>query len=242
MTFRSVDFFGGKAHEGFVNKALALFKNNDTMGNIIKGLARNSTYRLILTGHSLGAAVAGLLFIKLNVERWQPLRNREVSCVGFGCPPAFAPPENNHLVDAALSKTSWFVNRHDIIPFLSNESVNAFAETLKKVNASTGTMSMRDLARLFRNSKYIPETLVKVVEADSHELKPPESGKRLQIPGKRVFWMHDGKGNEDPGKLKVVCCDPAVLSSFAIRLSDQFLFDHMTPRYHKRIHGLLNQK
>jgi hypothetical protein len=91
--------------------------------------------------------VAGLLSIKLHEEinpdktvepyPWY-VRLAYIHCFGYGCPPVFTPaPQYNAYVEAAMSHSTWFINCHDVVPFLSLDSIKLLAVVLSKVNAIT---------------------------------------------------------------------------------------------------------
>jgi hypothetical protein len=204
--------------------AIALMENELTMTAIADGFDLHKDYRLV----------------KLHCDEHSFVQNREVRCIGFGCPPVFVPPDEEDLrVKAAMSKTSWFINGHDVIPFMQFDSVKALLYVLRKVDGYTRTMSDDDLKRILSGGENeIPKELVEIVKGGSNE---PKTCKQLQIPGNLVLWMHDAKNEGDPQKSRVVCCQPAVLANLPIRLSSQVIFDHMTPRYHSRIAELLGE-
>jgi hypothetical protein len=241
---RSVEFCGGEAHEGMADRACKLFENEKTMETINAFLEENPKFRLILTGHSLGAGVAGLLSIIMHqqAEKYVHVKRKTMHCFGFGCPPVFAPPKNDANMEEALSSSTWLVNRRDVIPFMSLDSISLLAEVLHKVDLFTRKVIEAGNSKLDLGKWNIPESLVKEVTDGSNTLGPPINGKRLQIPGKRVLWMNDVQGQGDTRESNIVCCDPSDLANLAIRLSDQFIFDHMSPRYQLRIANLLPSK
>ncbi|KAI2507608.1 hypothetical protein MHU86_6795 [Fragilaria crotonensis] len=241
---QNIEFCGGEAHKGMADRACKLFENKKTMETINAFLEENPKFRLILTGHSLGAGVAGLLSIKLHrqTEEYVHVKRKSMHCFGFGCPPVFAPPENDAKVEGALSSSTWLVNRRDVIPFMSLDSISLLAKVLHKVDLFTRKVIEAGNSPLDLAKWNIPESLVREVTDGSNTLGPPINGKRLQIPGKRVLWMNDVQGQGDTRESNIVCCDPSDLANLAIRLSDQFIFDHMSPRYQLRIANLLPSK
>ena len=149
-------------------------------------------------------------------------------------------------VKTALSKITCFINRHDVVPFLSVDSIRRLAHMLKGVDTFTQTMNPVELALVVRGAKAPPRELVQIVEDGSKALPQVGGAERLKIPGRFVLWMDDAPdGTSDDGECYmgnsiVVCCRPSDLSNLAIRLSDQFVADHMPPRYEVRIKDLLS--
>lgn len=232
------------------------------MDIITKSLAHYPTYRLILTGHSLGAGVASLLSIKLHFDGhpWVLSREqREVRCVGFACPPVFGAPVTSPSMQGmvgfqrtktALSRITCFINRHDVIPFLSVDSIRRLAHMLKDVDEfAKKALNPIDAILIVRGIKAPPRELVDIVKDGSKALPQVSGAERLKIPGRFVLWMDDAAvpaavtsddGECHEKKSDVQCCRPSDLSNLAIRLSDQFIVDHMPPRYEERIKDLLS--
>ena len=99
---------------------------------------------------------------------------------------------------------------------------------------------------MIRGLKAMPPELVQIVVNGSEKLPQVSGAERLKIPGQYVLWMDDCDAEvmDDHVERKmssdVVCCRPSELSTLAIRLSDQFIADHMPPRYEERIIDLLS--
>lgn len=243
--------------------AINLLQSQDTMRIIDTTLTDHDDFRLVLIGHSLGAGVASLVCIKLHFDGHEYYnswvrQDREVRCIGFGCPPVFGAPVSSpcmkgmvgfQRVKTALSKIVCFINRHDVVPFLSVDSIRRLAHMLKGVDTLTQTMNPIELALIMRGMKAPPREMVQIVEDGSKALPQVGGAERLKIPGRFVLWMDDapndnGEKSDDAewymGNSVVVCCRPSDLSNLAIRLSDQFIADHMPPRYEVRIKDLLS--
>lgn len=242
---RLVDFCGGKAHEGMAEEAKKLVKNKETMKKITKFLKKNRIYRLMITGHSLGAGVASLLYILLHYKNHAFVKMREVRCISFGCPPVFSPPEKDARmpqkkqdgiarVKAALDKTICVINRHDVVPFLHVDSIGNLIEMMGKVNGFTRDKNADQINRIL-SGDHVPDALVEIVKLYSFRLKDRERGKRLEIPAFVVLWMNDGKCLDSRNEPNVVCCLPSDLSTLPIRMSDLCVLDHMTYRYQTRM-------
>ena len=108
---QDVPFAGGKAHSGMAQAAYAMMESviDDLIG------ARNQsfpTYKIVITGHSLGAGVACLLSILL--LKSMKLKDSELRCFAFAPPPVFEGPISNNINNTILS----FANIDDIVPHL----------------------------------------------------------------------------------------------------------------------------
>lgn len=96
----SESFEGGYAHSGMLTGAQWLLRNEaETVHNVLQ---ENPGFRLVLTGHSLGAGSAALLGLMLretsstdggNISNILKIPNEMITCWGFGSPPCV----NHHL-------------------------------------------------------------------------------------------------------------------------------------------------
>ena len=218
-----------------------------TIDAIVKGLDENQGYRLILTGHSLGAGIAALLAIKLHFDGHALGRN--VRCFGFGCPPVFGSPVSSpsmqgmvgfQRVKKSFARTVCFMNGQDVIPFLSMDAIRRLADMLNQVDAITETMNPIDQLLLSRGWKEPTDDLVGIVKNGSSDLAPLPGAARLKIPGRFVVWMDKAvETNHAQARTSdVVLCQPSKISNLAIRLADEFILDHLPPRYEERFKDL----
>ncbi|KAG0622246.1 hypothetical protein M758_3G083600 [Ceratodon purpureus] len=118
-------FLQGFAHSGMLEAARWLFENE---GKTLQSLLEKYPgYRLVLTGHSLGAATAGLLaMIIRSTEGWympkeqSSVPSSKILCWGYGCAPC---------VDRELAESSTFicnvVLQDDIVARVSPAAVEA---------------------------------------------------------------------------------------------------------------------
>ena len=223
-----------------------MLKNVDTMAAISQGLDDNPGYRLILSGHSLGAGIAALMGIKLNFDA-HPLAKHGLQCFGFGCPPVFGMSMNSPTMQGmvgfqrlkkAIANTVCFINGEDIVPLLSIDSIRRLADMLEKVDEITETLNPLDRLLMARGIKEPPEELVAIVKDGSAELAPLPGTARLKIPARFVVWMGDAAANDEDTTSDVVLCKPSKVANLSIHLADEFMFDHLPPRYEERFEDL----
>ena len=186
----------------------------------------NTTYRLVLTGHSLGAGISSLMTLMLHVHDSHraaySAEGRDIRCFGFGCPPVFASTERMAtatLVEKAFNNTFCFINCDDVIPHLSIDAIRRLATLLSQVHAARKKPSSGDLVEIVKNA--------------ASDLKPLLRAERLKIPGKFVVWMSNADNGE---KSDIVLCEPSKVSNLGFRLmgSPAFMNDHLPPQYEKR--------
>lgn len=220
----TVDFCGGKAHKGIADRALNLLRDKKTIEAIRNGLAMNSTYRLVLTGHSLGAGTASLMNLMLHVSESHrdaySAAGRDIRCFGFGCPPVFVSTEGiatATLVEQALTNTVCFINSEDVIPHMSFDAIRRLAELLERVHGALGK-PLQDLEEIVKNA--------------AADLKPIPNAERLRIPGNFVVWMSKP---DKATKSDVILCEPSKVSNLGFRLMGNLAFmnDHLPTQYEK---------
>ena len=218
-----------------------LLNSVNTTNAIAKGLDQNQGYRLILTGHSLGAGIAALLAIKLHADASSraayKVEDHDIRCFGFGCPPVFASTEK--VVNVAFANTFCFINGKDVVPFLSIDAIRRLVAMLKQVDEITKTLNPIDQVLMLRGMKKLPGILVRNVMTGSANLEPLSGAERLEVPGEFVIWMDDTLDIKPKASASdVVLCQPSKMSNLAIRLADEFIVDHLTPRYEERLISL----
>ena len=126
----SVEYLGGKAHEGIARKAdmiLAQLK----LPKLTFGAFPDVT-GIVVTGHSLGAGVSVLVALNL-LKRGSELglpAHLDVKCIALAPPPVFEAAVEP-LDDHVRNSVHIFINRNDIVPRLGLDSVSKFLATLK---------------------------------------------------------------------------------------------------------------
>jgi hypothetical protein len=118
-----------RCHEGI---ALAATRLAEDLGVIVQALLLPAGYRLLITGHSLGAGVAALVAVILR-SRIPRLRDDEdgvIRVLAFGSPPVL-----DH--DAALACAGFvssIVNNSDVIPRMSLSNLVVMSRMLQAVH------------------------------------------------------------------------------------------------------------
>ena len=232
------------AHQGTAERSLDLLKHEETMAAVAQGLEDNPGHRLIFSGHSLGAAMAVLMGIKLNFEA-HPLVRRGLQCFGFGCPPVFGLQANSptihrrlgfRRVEDVIVNTVCFINGEDTVPFLSMDSIRQLADILEKVDKITEKLNPLDRLLMAQGIKEPPEDLVSIVKDGPTELVPLPGAARLEIPARFVVWMDDAANDQETTSADVLLCEPSKVSNLSIHLADEFIIDHF--RYEERFEDL----
>lgn len=117
-----VDLFGSESHGGFVNSGKNVLK---LIPKEILLNAMNEGYKFYFTGHSLGGAVAAVLYISFK-KNWPKLSGK---CVTFGCPGLLLPEFNDEWKDPNDKCIDSIFHVGDPIPFSCNHNILATNKT-----------------------------------------------------------------------------------------------------------------
>ena len=110
-------FFDGHAHTGILTGAREILKKAKPI--LEEVLRKEPSYKLVITGHSLGAGTAELITmtILLNKIEFSGLGQDGVRCVAFAPPPVYRSPRQ--LPDEVVSSIDIYINNFDCVPSLS---------------------------------------------------------------------------------------------------------------------------
>ncbi|KAI1191178.1 Alpha/Beta hydrolase protein [Nemania serpens] len=115
-----------QAHAGFLNSAKELLA--PVSAQIQKQLSKSHTFRIILTGHSAGGAVATLLHLVLRAK----FTDVSFSCITFGCPPVakVADIKDRLVLDHVLGQAPILniINEYDLVSRLDREYVRSLIQ------------------------------------------------------------------------------------------------------------------
>ncbi|KAJ3328706.1 hypothetical protein HDU76_009453, partial [Blyttiomyces sp. JEL0837] len=138
MKFDYSEYKGNKVHAGMLKSAMELARKDSELFGVVKqALKDNPTFGLILTGHSLGSAVASLVAMEWSVPAPKPTStpprrtryptsfvtseqsglppNRPIHCYAYGAPCV----ADINLSESAKGLVSSVVNGDDIVSTLS---------------------------------------------------------------------------------------------------------------------------
>lgn len=103
-----IDFYDTGAHAGFVNKW-----KNKIWPSINKFMMQNSNAKFIITGHSLGAAIATLTAVSIGIE-FPHIQ----TALYASATPRTGSSDFNNLLSKTVPNRWHIVNRNDIVPTL----------------------------------------------------------------------------------------------------------------------------
>jgi hypothetical protein len=197
-----------RCHEGVLLASTRLMEDVETL---VEELLLPQNYKLIITGHSLGAGVASMLGVLLRSKLPQ-LRNDDgdlLKVVAFASPPVL--DHDNALACASFCTT--VVNNSDLIPRASLSNLVVFMEFIKAIfkrleEKGAAPMDLATAAGFLRMLSQGDEgPMIMTVEEikqeleaafDRVELKDPD---HLYVPGK-VLHMYDLWSKEGYGEVE----------------------------------------
>jgi hypothetical protein len=124
--------FDGHAHTGILIGSREILKKAKPI--LEEAFNREPSYKLVITGHSLGAGAAELItmMILLDKREFSSLARDGVRCVAFAPPPVYRSPRQ--LPDEVVSSIDIYINNYDCVPSLSLGVVVKLYTTMVRVD------------------------------------------------------------------------------------------------------------
>ena len=220
MVCHDEPFLWGVAHAGFANAATVLHRSLGP--RLAKWRSRYPSYRVVITGHSLGGGVACLLSLLL----FESSPTMETKTYAFAPPPSFKGDAMPRAAAAFVEDSIVsFVNPNDIVPHLSLERIFRTLQKLLALDAepTPGYSRVAIIAGFSSPS----EEMLEVVEGgggDADACAFPA----LIIPGKIVVLPD----------MSVV--DGATFARLDVPLGMDMIQDHLLDAYMSRLRQAAN--
>ncbi len=125
-------FFYGHAHTGILTGAREILKKAKPI--LEEALSKEPDYKLVITGHSLGAGTAELItmMILLNKTEFSARVHDGIRCVAFAPPPVYRSPRQ--LPHEVVNSIDIYINNYDCVPSLSLGVVGKLYTTMVRVD------------------------------------------------------------------------------------------------------------
>lgn len=219
-----VPFYGGSAHTGFAELAIATWKKATTCspeGDFLT--IAPDDYELVFTGHSVGGSVAMLITIMVLREK---LVKRPVRCVVFG---PFAPFYQLGCIEDILPRITAFVHGYDLFPFDSVQQLRILNESLAVINQERRNMRYVDVLKLAFGNKELPQHMVQAVADVPSTLKPALMDTPLfTIPAGQTIWL---RGSTTSGVVVLDLCARTMQEMKPLVVCSSMMSDHTPDKY-----------
>jgi hypothetical protein len=239
LEFYASDFCGGFAHTGIAKMAKSTWEK--AQPHVTKALNEYPDYRLVITGHSLGAGVACLINILIHNSMFIPPEERKVSCFAYAPPPVFYPRIHPDEAAEAVQDCYAYVNKWDVVPQLSVDNVRRVVQTIASFDKILAEYPAGDRIKFHLNHKPIPEALVDTVrKARSLPVPEKEGAPTLSIPAKCIVWMHNKDGSDK--NVTTSLLDPVKYAERVMDFNSSMIDNHMAPNYEASFKSLVEQQ
>ncbi len=164
-------FLSGKAHNGILIGAEEILKKAKPI--LIKAMTEEPHYKLVITGHSLGAGTAELITMMIlsNKGENSVLVRHKVRCIALAPPPVYR--SDQKLPNEIIDSIKIYINNNDCVPSLSLGTVRRYLAAMWQI----------DRLELENNTDNDMNKVIQAIEDAENEDIP-----YLQHPG-QIFHM-----------------------------------------------------
>ncbi|SPR01225.1 unnamed protein product (mitochondrion) [Plasmodiophora brassicae] len=249
---------GSHMHGGVLNAAINIITEIKESRAVRDFLDLHPTYGVVLTGHSLGAAIAGTMtLLSRHCQELNPWPSRLVHCYSF------APLKLYDLDLAASDLTASLITSivfgHDLISRLSLRSVRRLKLQMRFINEAAQRFAGLSRHDVLRSHSEASDLFLRDIASNAEAFARIEdaveeaSDAHLFVPG-RLFHMVEediARGNRRWGwpwcgdrqahrcHLWVYPCDRAALEEIVI--SKSMMLHHFPQTYHRALKQLVRQ-
>ena len=212
------EFLDGFAHRGILRGAKKILEESqDTLKETFETYP---DYRLVVTGHSLGAGTAILIAMKILSGEFKDLfKVSNVKCVALAPPPVY----RSRSVDKYSQNIDIFINGNDCVPRLTLANMAKLMSMLRAVDQVP--LSVQDHLKIIAgvDDPEVSKNLEKLSQALSQA--DQDQFPKLEHPGK-IFYLH----KEAPKKFKILT-SPGKYFSENLLFFENMVLDHLQPYY-----------
>lgn len=229
MQAMNVEFCEGLAHQGIAEQAHKLWE--ETGDRLLEIAAKHQGYRVVVTGHSLGAGAASLLHVKMHQEGLC-----DSTCFAFAPPPTYCSNSKDPKIAKAIQQCVGVVHDHDCVPLLGVASIRRLATQLDTVDNESEKMWFWKRFLIFWEFRPVPAHIIAKVQACLEGNRDRVVGEAaLEIPGKVVLWIK--KSAKSDGFDEFACSKEAWRRVNVFMCSDM-ITDHMPEAYEDALDSL----
>lgn len=236
----TTEFCNIEVHAGMVRLARGVW---DASGPAIVHRFNDlpTDYEFVITGHSLGAGVAGLINLLVHHEEAELRDSRSIRCFLYGGPPTISrlslgtdeEAGGGDLIAKAVACTSCVVFKRDIVPFISVHAIRrllSMARVVDNLNVPLWKKPLLD-HEIIQPSNELVESFQQRIGVD---LPAISGAPALYIPASAVAWIDEEKQPcccSCQHSYRVTLCDPRKLVDVGPLVGPSGISDHLTGRY-----------
>ena len=216
-------FLNGFAHRGILNGAEKVM--TEIKGELNEAMKQHPGYKLVITGHSLGAGTAILITMGI-LENIYGINVDEVKCVALAPPPVY---RSEHKIPEKFTKNiKIFVNKNDNCPRFSLANVALVIEQMRAIDKSE--LGITDCLKIIfgkgdkKKFKNIVESIAKVSQ---NEIQNQGIVQNFHHPGTVYHLREKTKYDEAITNFKT----EGQYFTKSLCISDGFVWDHMQGQY-----------
>ena len=221
---QSKEFCGGQAHSGIADLATAIAEKS--RAEILSVLAQHPTYKLIITGQSLGGGVSPL--VNMLFHKDPVISRREIECHAFAGPPVYCAQNAPPFVEKAIRNCVHYIHGDDVVPYLSLHQVRRLDAKLLEIEKYTSKMGNFGPELVAMGRKSPTKELIEAALTGDSGLMPIPGGPKLIMPAKKIVWFGY---DEEMDKVTFTVCDPVAFSDLDIYLKPTALRHHVPQNY-----------
>jgi len=213
-------FLGGFAHRGILEGSLHILRI--AQDEIKKALTSNPQYKkLVVTGHSLGAGTAELIYLQLKLGEAEYIpEGTEIHCLALAPPPVFRPGKD--LPEEMQNNIKILIFNNDLVPRLSLANLALLVVKLRQVDGLK--IPTHSLISIIANRiSEVEENILKTVRESLAKVEQ-DMFPYLHHPGKII---HIKSENE---KIRLLFAESATFAT-SLLLLENMLTDHQGKGY-----------
>jgi len=217
-------------HSGVLQGARAV--QEESSESFHECIDKHPSYEIIVTGHSLGGAVAAVICLLLLAETTHP-----VKCFTYGAPPfcSLSPVEQQEQFPEIFSNIITLVNTWDVIPRLSLWGANRMMHKLERLDALSRSGVLSRWSRfkaIVGGLRWLSDSQLKaVLEAVDIEHENGSHCTRLYQFGQVVHMV--GQGHNTPSRFYT--CNRDGIADIRFDYLGTFIFNHIPTEYHRNL-------
>lgn len=215
-------FCDGVAHKGMADMADAILANSK--GEILRALKSKPSYRLLITGESLGGGVSPLVNLLCHLDK--DISKFSIKAHPFAGPPVYFQTAPNAKVEKAIENCTAYIHRDDIVAHCSVSAVQRLVAKLQALDKITRKMSVFDRRLIAAGRKPPTEALANAALTGDSNLPLLEGAPELYMPASSIVWFCPETDSDKEHDYNVMVCDAKKVAALGLPVTINMISDH----------------